>query len=494
MSQLLDVFVSICEIDNSKYFLCNYKNIIHLASLIDHIPLKMSERYMFACTPVSRSNTFLVSSFVKFVRLYSSNEPIGVEEVTNIIDWHVEKANTPEKLKRLETIFDTLDLYLWLGYRFPTMFPSMEDVKLMRKKLNDIIDQSLKDITKEKKGKKTINFEDILGQIELPKLQKNENRRINKQSKRVEETKNTSGAADNENTSTPSFNVQKSNYLQIENILSKKEESENIKLRKDVFLFSEIEDVQIENYVSSLIKEIPLKENDRLNLIEAPVSPKQTILSSVYFKIIKKFSNGELITVDNFVEINEWPKNEPQTIRDLIIFEELFDSYNLYYWLKNLYPTVFPDDTSTVKVKMDEIRNKIISSINSIHVTEKDVDIFFRIQSRFESEAIETFDEKASNKKSVSSNLLNALSNKAAEIQREKHLQDEISDDEEITKKSDKNDIDLGVILNNRDRNDPSYARDLEVLVKEMIRKNVLKEKSIKKILNERKNISNEDT
>ena len=155
---------------------------------------------------------------------------------------------------------------------------------------------------------------------------------------------------------------------------------------------------------------------------------------------------------------------------------------------------MFPDDTSTVKVKMDEIRNKIISSINSIHVTEKDVDIFFRIQSRFESEAIETFDEKASNKKSVSSNLLNALSNKAAEIQREKHLQDEISDDEEITKKSDKNDIDLGVILNNRDRNDPSYARDLEVLVKEMIRKNVLKEKSIKKILNERKDISNEDT
>ena len=162
MSQLLDVFVSICEIDNSKYFLCNYENIIYLASLIDHIPLKMSERYMFACTPVSRSNTFLVSSFVKFVRLYSSNEPIGVEEVTNIIDWPVEKANTPEKLKHLETIFDALDLYLWLGYRFPTMFPSMEDVKLMRKKLNDIIDQSLKDITKHKNKKKRLTFKIFL--------------------------------------------------------------------------------------------------------------------------------------------------------------------------------------------------------------------------------------------------------------------------------------------------------------------------------------------
>jgi ATP-dependent RNA helicase SUPV3L1/SUV3 len=162
MSQLLDVFVSICEIDNSKYFLCNYENIIYLASLIDHIPLKMSERYMFACTPVSRSNTFLVSSLVKFVRLYSSNEPIGVEEVTNIIDLPVEKANTPEKLKHLETIFDALDLYLWLGYRFPTMFPSMEVVKLMRKKLNDIIDQSLKDITKEKKKKKRLTFKIFL--------------------------------------------------------------------------------------------------------------------------------------------------------------------------------------------------------------------------------------------------------------------------------------------------------------------------------------------
>jgi hypothetical protein len=42
------------------------------------------------------------------------------------------------------------------------MFPSMEVVKLMRKKLNDIIDQSLKDITKEKKKKKRLTFKIFL--------------------------------------------------------------------------------------------------------------------------------------------------------------------------------------------------------------------------------------------------------------------------------------------------------------------------------------------
>lgn len=51
-------------------------------------------------------------------------------------------------LVHLENVFDCLDTYLWLGYRFTDMFPHMELVRDMQRELDMIIQEGVFNITK----------------------------------------------------------------------------------------------------------------------------------------------------------------------------------------------------------------------------------------------------------------------------------------------------------------------------------------------------------
>ncbi|KAJ8724895.1 hypothetical protein PYW07_015853 [Mythimna separata] len=51
-------------------------------------------------------------------------------------------------LVHLESVFDVLELYLWLSYRFPDMFPDVAQVRAMEVDLDAIIQQGIFQITR----------------------------------------------------------------------------------------------------------------------------------------------------------------------------------------------------------------------------------------------------------------------------------------------------------------------------------------------------------
>lgn len=53
LSNLIQIFMSICTIDNSQYFLCNFEEIRSLAETIDHIPIPLKAKYTFVTSPIS---------------------------------------------------------------------------------------------------------------------------------------------------------------------------------------------------------------------------------------------------------------------------------------------------------------------------------------------------------------------------------------------------------------------------------------------------------
>ncbi len=53
LSDLLKIFISICKVDDGQYFLCNFDDIISLAEMIDHIPIKLKTKYTFATAPIN---------------------------------------------------------------------------------------------------------------------------------------------------------------------------------------------------------------------------------------------------------------------------------------------------------------------------------------------------------------------------------------------------------------------------------------------------------
>lgn len=71
-----DIFVHLCTVDDSLYFMCNTEAFKFLAEMIQHVPLPLRARYVFCCAPINNKLPFVCATFLK----------VGCVEV-DIFDW-----------------------------------------------------------------------------------------------------------------------------------------------------------------------------------------------------------------------------------------------------------------------------------------------------------------------------------------------------------------------------------------------------------------------
>ncbi|CAK9298760.1 unnamed protein product [Gordionus sp. m RMFG-2023] len=149
LSNLLDIFTAICTVDNSKYFMCNLEDFKFLADAAQHIPLPLKVRYVFCCAPISKKQTFVCAMFIKFARQFSRGQPLTFEWLCHQLnDWPFSPPLTITDLVHLEGVFDVLDMYLWLSYRFVDMFPDVAMIRDMQLELDAIIKIGVTNLTK----------------------------------------------------------------------------------------------------------------------------------------------------------------------------------------------------------------------------------------------------------------------------------------------------------------------------------------------------------
>ncbi|BFF88868.1 ATP-dependent RNA helicase SUV3 homolog mitochondrial [Drosophila madeirensis] len=148
LSNLMDIFVNLCTVDDSLYFMCNIEDFKFLAEMIQHVPLPLRARYVFCCAPINRKMPFVCSMFLKIARQYSRNEPITFEFIKHSCGWPFKLPKTILDLVHLESVFDVMDLYLWLSYRFMDLFPEAGNVRDAQKELDEIIQQGVFQITR----------------------------------------------------------------------------------------------------------------------------------------------------------------------------------------------------------------------------------------------------------------------------------------------------------------------------------------------------------
>jgi ATP-dependent RNA helicase SUPV3L1/SUV3 len=138
--------------------MCNFEEIKNLAQLIDHIPIPIRAKYTFAISPINARNPFITSCFVKFVRSYSNDDPITIEFLKSIINWPLKMPSNLNELIHLENVFDVLDLYLWLSFRFPVIFFQTSEVIQLRQELEQIIYSGVKKLLSKEKGNKRLQI------------------------------------------------------------------------------------------------------------------------------------------------------------------------------------------------------------------------------------------------------------------------------------------------------------------------------------------------
>ncbi|XP_064466050.1 ATP-dependent RNA helicase SUPV3L1, mitochondrial-like isoform X2 [Ornithodoros turicata] len=147
LSNLIDIFVSLCKVDSSSYFMCNIEGFKFLADMIQHVPLPLRARYVLCCSPINQKMPFVCTMFLKFARQYSRNEQLTSQWLGRNINWPLNVPKTIMDLVHLEAVFDVLDLYLWLSYRFPDLFCDADTVRSMQQELDLIIQKGVFNIT-----------------------------------------------------------------------------------------------------------------------------------------------------------------------------------------------------------------------------------------------------------------------------------------------------------------------------------------------------------
>ncbi|XP_069756955.1 ATP-dependent RNA helicase SUPV3L1, mitochondrial isoform X2 [Narcine bancroftii] len=147
LSNLIDIFVSLSQVDG-LYFVCNIDDFKFLADMIQHIPLNLRVRYVFCTAPINKKQPFVCTSFLKFARQFSRNEPLTFDWLCRHISWPLLPPQNIKDLVHLEAVHDVLDLYLWLSYRFMDMFPDVNIVRDIQMELDSIIQTGVKNITR----------------------------------------------------------------------------------------------------------------------------------------------------------------------------------------------------------------------------------------------------------------------------------------------------------------------------------------------------------
>lgn len=147
LSNLVDIFVSLSQVDG-LYFVCNIDDFKFLADMIQHIPLNLRSRYVFCTAPINKKQPFVCTSFLKFARQFSRDEPLTFEWVCRHIGWPSPAPKNIKDLVHLEAVHDVLDLYLWLSYRFMDMFPDTILMRQIQKELDQIIQDGVRNITR----------------------------------------------------------------------------------------------------------------------------------------------------------------------------------------------------------------------------------------------------------------------------------------------------------------------------------------------------------
>uniref|UniRef100_A0A671QGH4 ATP-dependent RNA helicase SUPV3L1, mitochondrial n=1 Tax=Sinocyclocheilus anshuiensis TaxID=1608454 RepID=A0A671QGH4_9TELE len=142
-----DIFVSLAQVDG-LYFVCNIDDFKFLADMIQHIPLNLRSRYVFCTAPINKKQAFVCTSFLKFARQFSRDEPLTFNWVCRHVNWPLAPPKNIKDLVHLEAVHDVLDLYLWLSYRFMDMFPDANLVRDIQKELDGIIQVGVHNITR----------------------------------------------------------------------------------------------------------------------------------------------------------------------------------------------------------------------------------------------------------------------------------------------------------------------------------------------------------
>ncbi len=126
--------------EHSLYKTANLDDMLEIAKLIRKKPLELSMALNYACLPIDPSSELHMRYFFSWLSSHIEN---NIVQVPNIPDVVLDKKNDSYSLYEAENYVKVCMAYRWLHYRYPQIYPYLDEVTENAKITNEYIEYAL---------------------------------------------------------------------------------------------------------------------------------------------------------------------------------------------------------------------------------------------------------------------------------------------------------------------------------------------------------------
>ena len=139
LSIILNFFADNMEFEG-PFVAANLDSMLEISAIVDEYQLDLKTRFHLACAPASISSPYIEKTFHRYIRQIEVGTTVEYLPPRDLPPF----AQTNDMMLNAEDRVREISLYLWLSFKFETLFPYVNKALESRVRLNSFIEASLK--------------------------------------------------------------------------------------------------------------------------------------------------------------------------------------------------------------------------------------------------------------------------------------------------------------------------------------------------------------
>ena len=139
ITAILGFFADNMEFDG-PFMAANIDSMLEIATIVDEYNLDLKTRYFLSCAPASISSPYIESVFHRYIKQIEAGGQVLYIPPRDLPAF----AQTNDMLLNAEDRVREISLYLWLSFKFPDIFQDTQKALQARVRLNNYIENSLR--------------------------------------------------------------------------------------------------------------------------------------------------------------------------------------------------------------------------------------------------------------------------------------------------------------------------------------------------------------
>ena len=139
ITTILEFFADNMEFDG-PFMAANIDSMLEIAAIVDEYTLELKTRFYLSCAPASISSPYIESVFHRYIRQIEAGGKVLYIPPRDLPAF----AQTNDMLLNAEDRVREISLYLWLSFKFPDIFEDTQKAIAARVRLNNFIENSLR--------------------------------------------------------------------------------------------------------------------------------------------------------------------------------------------------------------------------------------------------------------------------------------------------------------------------------------------------------------